>query len=257
MADDIEQVRVLSPGKGIILVNKDALADYLNHPQAQLDFPPGTGENYRFTLDDHEAYMDAFEAMAEEHEGDMDLGDRPYDALQDYAINNMGYEYEQPPEEYYERRGEAERVRDEEMGNLMSQIQAGSDDEAPVTTTTSGPFTITNVGTKEDNPFSQDNINARMAAMRGRYGLPDPKYVAHKALSEKRGMLPKEGSLEEYDRGALMEEQGRKEGMRLMREGQEAWDQYQYNRDQEDLKTSGYNKRGVDNPLGQREDDSH
>ena len=66
MADDIEQVRVLAPGKGIILENKDDLVTYLNRPSAQLNFPPGTGENYRFTLDDHEAYMDAFEHMAEQ-----------------------------------------------------------------------------------------------------------------------------------------------------------------------------------------------
>lgn len=252
MADDIEQVRVLAPGKGIVLENKDDLVNYLNRPESQLHFPPGTGENYRFTLDDHEDYMDAFEAMAEEHGGDMDLGDKPFDTLQDYAINNMGYEYEQPPEAYYEERRETERVRDEEMGNLMSQIQAGLDDEAPVTATTSGPFTITNVGTKEDNPFSQDNINARMERSPYSSVLPDTEAVARKVLpSPAKG--PEDYHLGEYDREALMEEQGRKAGMRLPKEFKEAWDQYRYNKDQEDLKTPGYNKRGVDNPHGKLE----
>jgi len=251
MADDIEQVRVLAPGKGIVLENKDDLVSYLNRPESQLHFPPGTGENYKFTLDDHEAYMDAFEAMAEERGGDMNLGDRPYDVLQDYAINNMGYEYERPPEEYYEERREAERVRDESLSNLRAQIQAAEDDEAPVTTTTSGPFTITNVGMKEDNPFSQDNIDSRLAAMREEYAgmLPDTEAVARKVLpSPTKG--PEDYHLEQYDRGALMEEQGRKAGMRLPKEFKEAFDQYEYNKDQEDLKTPGYNKRGVDNPYG-------
>ena len=91
-----------------------------------------------------------------------------------------------------------------------------------------------------------------MEAGRGEYGLPDTKYIAHKALSEKRGMLPKESSLGEYDREALMEEQGRKAGMRLPKEFKEAFDQYDYNKDQEDLKTPGYNKRSIDNPYGRK-----
>ena len=226
------QVRVLSPGKGLVLVDRADLEEHLNENQNL--FPPGTGENYKFTLDDHEAYMDAFEHMAEQKGGVMDLGSRPYDALLDYAIENMGYDYEKPPEAYY-----SERTR-RETG-------------PPVTTTTSGPFTITNVGTKgeasawataPETPKSMREAAAKIALSDEKAPGPTPT----------KG--PEDYHLEQYDREALMEEQGRKAGTRLMREGKETWDQYKYNRDQEDLKTPGYNKRSLDNPFGASDEPS-
>tara|TARA_R110000751_G_scaffold16376_10_gene51878 strand:- start:2255 stop:3043 length:789 start_codon:yes stop_codon:yes gene_type:complete len=262
MADDIDDIMVprldeVAGGERLIpTLTEDGMKEFPASDIAawlsenQHERPPGSGPDGKWTLADEEEAGHHFRLMgarAQAEGEELTFGDRPpYDAIADSLINE-GFDYS--PEGARER-----ALRD--IGRMTGKVFSDPD------------------------AYNLDDLQAKLAQvkvemagegldiMKGKRAefldvirdgqplpMPDTEAVARKVLPvpEKPPKRPDEYSLEQYDRGAIDEEQGRKTGMKLMREGKEAFDQYEYNKDQEDLKTPGYNKRGVDNPHGKLE----
>ena len=259
MADDIDDIMVPRLDE---LVGSDRLVPTLTEEgvkefpasdlsawlsENQHERPPGSGPNGEWTLEDEEAAMarHAADFAIAEYEGrELSYGDRPpYDVLADKMRDDF---YDFSPEGARARAVDAiekmsGKTLPEGLGDYLEGLQQMRSD-------------LREKAAVEGLDSLRDMRAEYLDEVRDGEPLPmpDTKAVARKVLpaQEKPPKRPDEFHLEQYDREALEEEQGRKTATRLMREGKEAFDQYEYNRDQEDLKTPGYNKRGVDNPYG-------